>query len=154
MADNVDPIANKFFNIFMNGITLFGQVVNDLFIKKHTTLNPMMIEMAKMFLAAYDKNALIVDFIKATNVKHWDQIRILNEDFLFKSIHDSVAISSPQQVEELKVAYNKNYISNEDKNKLWLQLFELIRTAIKYMQKHPKSFPNVKIEHHNFVWNK
>jgi len=117
--------------------------------------NPVLIELAKLFIDNYDFKVKIEKFIEESNT-HWDQILDKNEDFF---IHNAGCIFSGKVSMEnidmfssifgLKNKKGKNVMDDESRQAFWSYLHSMVKISIKYI--HDERSPYKIIENGEII---
>ena len=103
---------------------------------------PRLVKMGEDYLKKHDSKKIIGAFIEHSH-KHWEEIRLKNEDFFISHAHvifnqlpiDSENINAFKMLFTAKDKNNKDIVISGDRQAIW-EIFEsLVKISIKYVHK-------------------
>jgi len=131
---------------FMNVEGLFqliSELVNSAYQSGHKIVSPYLVNFAGFVLFKLDKEYVIKTFIEKSH-KHWDQIRLKDEDFFVTSagkVFAGLPMDSVNAFKELfllKMSNGERFVSDDDRDAIWEYFESLVRISIHYLQEDPK----------------
>ncbi len=121
--------------------------VSDLILNAHNrgikVVSPTLVTLAGAFLSSFDKKIVLLKFVEHSH-KHWTKIHDNQDDFFINhasKVFVSLPIDSVNAFRELfiiKDGQNKPIISDEDKACIFDFFKSLVKTSIRYLEKHPE----------------
>lgn len=130
---------------FMNVEGLFqliSELVNSAYQSGHKIVSPYLVNFAGFVLFKLDKEFVIKTFIEKSH-KHWEQIRIKDEDFFVTSagkVFAGLPMDSVNAFKELfllKMSNGERFVSDDDRDAIWEYFESLVRISIHYLQEDP-----------------
>jgi len=131
---------------FMNVEGLFqliSELVNSAYQSGHKIVSPYLVNFAGFVLFKLDKEFVIKTFIEKSN-KHWEQIRIKDEDFFVTSAGKVFAglpmdsVNAFRELFLLKMSDGDRFVSEDDRDAIWEYFESLVRISIHYIQEDPR----------------
>jgi hypothetical protein len=117
----------------------------------HTTVDPLIVELATSVIKEYDKDKLIQGFIENSYLDCWDAIKRRDEKFFVANVSEIFKYLPMEKVNLFKDLFTtvdiegKSVISQSFKDDLW-ELFDvMIKISIKYIHKYrdPYSYSHI-----------
>jgi hypothetical protein len=130
---------------FMNVEGLFqliSELVNSAYQSGHKIVSPYLVNFAGFVLFKLDKEYVIKTFIESSN-KHWEQIRLKDEDFFVSSAGKVFAglpmdnVNAFKELFLLKMSNGERFVSEDDRDAIWEYFESLVRISIHYLQEDP-----------------
>jgi hypothetical protein len=109
------------------------QIISDAQDKGFSKIEPLVLGMAKMFLARLDDKVIIEQFIGRSR-SHWTKIYERDEKYLLDFADDIFSGLPVDKVQFFKDLFSGGYISDEDKNTLWEYYRIFVVISLKYLQ--------------------
>lgn len=145
-TNSIKSLPTTVERFFMNVEGLFqliSELVNSAYQSGHKIVSPYLVNFAGFVLFKLDKEFVIKTFIEKSH-KHWDQIRIKDEDFFINSagkVFAGLPMDSVNAFKELfllKTSNGERFVSEDDRDAIWEYFESLVRIAIHYLQEDPR----------------
>lgn len=130
---------------FMNVEGLFqliSELVNSAYQSGYKVISPYLVNFAGFVLFKLDKNFVLKTFIEKSH-KHWEQIRLRDEDFFINYAGQVFAglplddVNAFKELFLLKTKLGERFVSDDDRDAIWDYFESLVRISIHYLQERP-----------------
>lgn len=134
--------VDRFFMNVEGLFQLISELVNSAYQSGHKIVSPYLVNFAGFVLFKLDKEFVIKTFIEKSH-KHWEQIRIKDEDFFITSagkVFAGLPMDSVNAFKELfllKMSNGERFVSEDDRDAIWEYFESLVRISIHYLQEDP-----------------
>lgn len=128
----------KLYENLADMLDLVRELVASCFERKCTTINPNLIQTAKVFLMTIDKKYLLEGFIKSSHI-YWDKIHSRNEDFFFSNAREVFRELPMENVDAFTVLFTAKdktgrfIVPKEDREAVWDYLHSIVRICIQHI---------------------
>lgn len=128
-------------------LDLVRELVASCYERKCTTINPNLIQTAKVFLMTIDKKYLLEGFIRSSHI-YWDKIHLRNEDFFFSNAREVFSELPMENVEAFTILFTakdksgKLVVPKEDREAVWDYLHSIVKICIQHIFNERKTDGN------------
>jgi len=132
---------------FMNVEGLFqliSELVNTAYQSGYKVISPYLVNFAGFVLFKLNKDFVLRTFIEKS-YKHWDQIRVKDEDFFINHAGQVFAglpldeVNAFKELFVLKTKSGDRFVSEDDRDAIWEYFESLVRISIHYLQENPSA---------------
>jgi hypothetical protein len=148
---------------FMNVEGLFqliSELVNTAYQSGYKVVSPYLVNFAGFVIFKLNKEFVLKTFIEKSH-KHWEQIRVKDEDFFISHAGQVFAglpldeVNAFKELFVLKTKSGERFVSDDDRDAIWEYFESLVRISIHYLQEHPtENVWNVDMEKNISSWRK
>lgn len=135
---------------FSQNTTIMANAVLEAIEKLHSqgykTVEPMLVRLASVVMAGFDKHYLIQGFIENSHFECWDKIKVRDEEYFKEHVSEVFQYLPMDKVNlfkdlfDQKDANGKSVVPDSLKNQIWELFDSMIKISIKYVHKQREPY--------------
>jgi hypothetical protein len=137
------PTTSERFFMNVEGLfQLVSELVNSAYQSGYKIVSPYLVNFAGFVLFKLDKEFVLKTFIEKS-YKHWEQIRVRDEDFFVTSAGNVFAglpldsVNAFKELFLLKTSTGERFVTEDDRDAMWDYFDSLVRISIHWLQENP-----------------